>query len=137
MNTRRRYTIEEVRIVHKHLCNYPSNYTEGFKKAALELGNRNYKSIMTSFYTSPIFKQFFLENPIQGLHSNTTLVEVNRKNCPNIEGKTHPDLFQINNTEMGVQRQSNNTTVIRMQNAQFQIGNIIITGTNIEVQSFT
>lgn len=137
---RPRYSLVELQIIHKWLCKYPSNYQEGFRKAIVEIQEttgieRTLCSIRSSFYTSNLFKEYFNTNPIQGLHTINTLVEINRKNCMNKQGVTHPDLHQVNIQPLGIVNRTQNQVSIRMQTASFTIGNIIITGENIEINT--
>lgn len=130
------YTKEQLDLLHSYLCKYPSNYREAFRIFAENTG-RNFKSVECNFYSSNKLKTYFAKNPIQGLHSNTTLVEINRKNSPVIEGKSHPDMYQVANpNQMGVVSQNNNKIVIHMQTATFNIGNLTITGDNISIETF-
>lgn len=129
---RKRYTKDELNIILNWLKKYPSNYSEAFRRAAKELG-RTYNSVSTSFYASKKFKKFFTENPVIGISSNSVLVEVNRKNCANIEGVSHPDDIQVPTKPLGIINHTSSKAIIRMQDASFQIGDIMIKGTNIEI----
>ena len=53
----------------------------------------------------------------------------------NKQGVTHPDLHQVNIQPLGIVNRTQNQVSIRMQTASFTIGNIVITGENIEINT--